>query len=152
MKRKQIITELKKYFGIQELVCSHTFKKWGEKSWNFLDTNYLHCLLIIRRDIIKEKMTCNTATQNQRGLRCNLCTLVREKTLKGDNYLTQHGFGKGGDFNTVGNVITAENMRQKIKENKNLLPCPIRIEKAVNWLHFDVMDICTDDKITEFNG
>ena len=51
MTREEILTAIRPYFDIDELVCNHTFAKWGEKAWQFLDTDYLHCLLVIRRDI-----------------------------------------------------------------------------------------------------
>lgn len=149
MNRQQIITELKTYFKITELVCPHTYSAWGDNSWNFLDTNYLHTLLVLRRDIFKLPMVCNTKTQTQRGTRCNLCQLVKDKTSRNEVYLTQHLFGKGGDFNIAGNVLTAENMRTLIKTHQSLLPVPIRIERHVSWLHFDVMNY-TASKIYEF--
>jgi hypothetical protein len=150
MDRKEVIVEVSKCFKITELVCKHTYDLWKEKSWNFLDTDYLRTILVLRMQIIKVPMTCNTPTQNQRGIRCNLCALVQAKTDKGNVYLTQHGFGKGGDFSTVNNVIPASGMRSLIKANKNLLPCKVRIEKDVNWLHIDVMELVTDEIVTEF--
>ena len=134
MKRDQVIEALKQYFNIKELVCPHTYAKWGEKSWQFLDTMWLWCLLIIRRDILKAPMTCNDKSHTQRGLRCNICELVKSKVV---NYLSSHIFGKAGDFIVKG--MTAEEARQKIKENADLLPCNIRVEDKVNWLHFDVL-------------
>ena len=59
MDREQILKEIKPYFDIDELVCDHTYAKWGEKSWQFLDTDFLHCLLVIRRDILKVPMYAN---------------------------------------------------------------------------------------------
>ena len=56
MTRNEILTEIKQYFDIDELVCNHILKKWGENAWQFLDTDYLHCQLIIRRDILKKPM------------------------------------------------------------------------------------------------
>ena len=35
--------------------------------------------------------------------------------------------------------MTAEEAREKIKTFQHLLPCPIRVEEGVSWLHFDVM-------------
>ena len=132
--RNQIIKELSKFFKVEELVCDHTFSKWGEKSWQFLDTDFLHCMLVIRRDIIKKPLYCNGNQHHQRGLRCNLCQLVKSKNT---NYLSSHILGKAADF--ICPVMKAEEMRTKIKENQHLLPCPIRIEKGVSWLHFDVL-------------
>jgi len=148
MTREEILTEIKKFFNVEELVCGHTFEKWGEKAWNFLDTNYLWCLLIIRRDIIKLPMWCNSKTQKQRGLRCNRCQVVRSKTSV---YLSQHIFGKAGDFTITG--MKPEKAREKIKENADLFPCKIRLEDGVNWLHIDVMDQAgVNDKVYIFKA
>ena len=134
MTRGEIITAIRPYFSVDELVCNHTIEKWGEASWQFLDTDFLHCLLIIRRDIIKKPMWCNSTQKKQRGLRCNRCEMVKSKTSV---YLSSHLFGKAGDFSITG--MTAEEARTKIKQNAHLLPCNIRMEKGVSWLHFDVL-------------
>lgn len=146
--RDQIIRELHNYFQVRELVCEHTFSKWGERSWQFLDTDFLHCLLIIRRDILQQPMACNTATTHQRGLRCNLCELVKEKESL---YLSSHILGKAGDFTVKG--MTAQEARSRIRNNAHLLPCPIRLEGGVNWLHFDVLpQYGLDMKVYEFTA
>ncbi len=137
MTREKIIRELHNYFQASELVCDHTFPKWGERSWQFLDTDFLECLLVIRRDIIQMPMICNTSTAHQRGLRCNLCQLVQEKTGNDRVYHTSHRFGKAGDFTVKG--MTAAEARKRIIENAHLLPCNIRLEGDVNWLQFDVL-------------
>ena len=136
MKRDTILRNIKKFFGIAELVCDHTVKKWGERAWQFLDTDYLHALLIIRRDILKAPMWCNSKASNlhQRGLRCNLCQLVATKKVP---YLSAHILGKAGDFTVEG--MTAEEARSLIKANAHLLPCNIRLEGGVSWLHIDVL-------------
>ena len=138
MEREEILTEIRKYFNVKELVCPHTYEKWGEKSWQFLDTMYLWCLLVIRRDILKAPMTCNNGKDfTQRGLRCNCCQLVASKTRLAMLYLSSHVLGKAGDFTVQG--MTAEQARQKIAENAYLLPCNVRVEDKVTWLHFDVI-------------
>ena len=134
MTRSEILTEVRRYFAISELVCDHTFQRFGEKAWQFLDTDFLHALLIIRRDILQAPMTCNTKTMRQRGLRCNMCELVREKKSV---YLSAHILGKAGDFTVRG--MTAERARRTIKDKAELLPCNIRMEAGVSWLHFDVL-------------
>lgn len=148
MTRTEIITELKEYFSVEDLVCQHAFKRFSEKAWQFLDTEYLHTVLVVRRDIVQEPMICNYSVYRQRGLRCNLCQLVRDKTNAGTIYLSAHVNGAGGDFTSPN--ITAEAMRQLIKKNKHLLPYNIRIEKSVTWLHIDCYD--TGEKVNEFNG
>lgn len=149
MTRAEILTAIKPYFDIQELVCDHTYAKWKEQSWQFLDTDYLHALLVIRRDIIKLPMWCNGSMKKQRGLRCNRCDMVRTKPSV---YLSAHILGKAGDFTITG--MTAEQARQKIKANANLLPCQVRLEKGVSWLHFDVRpdDTRPNVKVVEFSA
>ena len=134
MTRSEILSEIRFYFDIDEMVCPHTLAKWGEQSWQFLDTDFLHCLLVIRRDILKRAMWCNGNGKTERGLRCNRCSIVRGKS---GVYLSAHCLGKAGDFTITG--MTAEQARMKIKENAHLLPCNIRVEEGVSWLHFDVL-------------
>lgn len=148
MTRSEIIRELHKFFQVSELVCGHTFSRWGERSWQFLDTEYLHNLLVIRRDILQLPMTCNHAGAEQRGLRCNRCELVKEQTKP---YLSSHVLGKAGDFTVTG--LTAEEARRRIKENERLLPYPLRLEAGVSWLHFDTLpQYDVNAKIYEFKA
>ena len=153
MTRDEILAAIKKYFDISELVCDHTFNKYGERAWKFLDTDYLHALLIIRRDIIKLPMWCNSKTAHQRGLRCNQCQIV--KTAKGV-YLSAHLLGKAGDFTITG--MTASAAREKIKANASLLPCKVRLEKwdangkEISWVHIDVIDEPQNPKVYEFRA
>ena len=148
MIREEIQKEVKKYFDVNEQVCDHTYAKWGEKSWQFLDTMWLWCLLVIRRDIIKKPMYCNSKTSHQKGLRCNMCQLVKSKNSV---YLTSHLFGKAGDFTSP--YMKAEEMRKLIKENADKLPCNIRIEANVSWLHFDCLpQYGITEKVYEFKA
>lgn len=155
MTRQQIIQRLSKYFDIQELVCKHTYERFGRFSWQFLDTEILHTVLVLREDILKVGMICNDykfgGKHTQRGLRCNICPLCKEKTLKNQIYLTAHANGAGMDFVFgVKSGMTAAKARQLIKANKHLLPFNVRIEKDVTWLHIDCYD--TGEKVNEFNG
>lgn len=146
MTRDEIITQLRKYFQISELVCDHVFSAWGQRAWQFLDTTYLHNLLVIRRDILQVPMTCNHAGSNQRGLRCNRCQLVREKAKP---YLSSHVLGRAGDFTVQG--MTAQEARSRIRNNAHLLPYPLRMEGGVSWLHIDTLpQYGITDKIYEF--
>lgn len=147
MERQEIIERLSKYFQVKELVCPHIYKKFGEKSWQFLQTNYLHALLILRTDILNAPMTCNTSTMTQRGMRCNMCELVKSKK---DAYISSHILGKAGDFDVKG--MSAEQARQKILANAKKLPCKCRIEADVNWLHFDTMYHDKTEKVYVFKG
>lgn len=149
MTRQEILTAIRPYFGVDELVCEHTYQKWGENSWQFLDSQFLHALLVIRRDILRKPMWCNSKTKHQRGLRCNRCEMVRGKSSV---YLSAHCLGKAGDFDVTG--MTAEQARLEIKRNAHLLPCPVRLEKGVSWLHIDVRpdDSKPGQKVIEFSA
>lgn len=134
MTRDDIIKALHKYFQVRELVCEHTFSKWGERSWQFLSTDYLHNLLVIRRDILQAPMICNHDEANQRGLRCNMCELVQEKN---GAYLSSHVLGRAGDFTIKG--FSAQEARSRIRNMAHLLPYPLRMEGGVSWLHIDTL-------------
>lgn len=148
MTRDQIIRELREFFQIRELVCEHTHSKWGERAWQFLDTAFLHNLLVIRRDILQAPMVCNHGSQLQRGLRCNRCGLVAQKDAV---YLSSHVLGKAGDFTVQG--MTAQEARSRIRNSANLLPYPLRMEGGVTWLHIDVLpQFGINEKIYEFTA
>lgn len=151
MTRDEIIREVGKFFDVEELVCDHIFAKWGEKAWQFLDTGYLEALLVIRRDIIRLPMYCNGRNAHQRGMRCNLCQLVKEKKVP---YVSSHLLGKAGDFSVpaLGRDAAAK-ARALIRENASLLPCPIRVEGGVSWLHFDTLpQTGVNRKVYEFRA
>lgn len=143
--RRMLIEELKRYFNIKELVCPHVYEKFGERAWIFLDAMALRLLLVLRRNILKVPLVCNTKTLTQRGLRCNRCEIVRDKTSP---YLSAHVTGKGFDLSSP--AMPAEEMRLKIAENVDLLPCKVRIEQDVTWLHIDVYDEMQTSKIKYF--
>ena len=75
----------------------------------------------------------------QRGLRCNICQLVKSKTDIGRIYMSAHNFGKAIEATVRG--MTAEEARKLIIKNQVLLPYPIRLEDNVSWLHLDVYDM-----------
>lgn len=148
MTRDEIINQLREFFQIRELVCDHVFSAWGQRAWQFLDTTYLHNLLIIRRDILKAPMICNHASANQRGLRCNRCPMAQEKTTP---YLSSHVLGQAGDFTVQG--MTAQEARSLIRNNANLLPYPLRMEGGVSWLHIDTLpQYGITSKVYEFSA
>jgi hypothetical protein len=148
MTRDEIIKALHKYFQVRELVCEHTFSKWGERSWQFLSTDYLHNLLVIRRDILQAPMVCNHDEANQRGLRCNMCELVQEKN---GAYLSSHVLGRAGDFTIKG--FTAQEARSRIRNMAHLLPYPLRMEGGVSWLHIDTLpQFGITSKVYEFTA
>ena len=146
MNREQIIREMHRFFQVRELVCGHTFSNWGERSWQFLSTDYLHNLLVIRRDILQMPMVCNHDGAEQRGLRCNMCKMVKEKKAA---YLSSHILGRAGEFSVQG--LTAQEARSRIRAMQNLLPYPMRMEGGVSWLHIDTLpQFGIEAKVYEF--
>lgn len=146
MPRNETIAQLRAFFDVSELVCPHTFARFGEKAWQFFDIATLNTLLVLRTEILRVPMTINAGDSTQRGLRCNLCSIVKGQKKQ---YLSAHVMGKG--FDVVSSQMTAQEMRDKIFENAEKLPVPIRIEDGVSWLHFDTFDPSNGkNKITFF--
>lgn len=138
MTRQEIITEVKKYFKLNELVCPHVYDLFGQTAWQFLSTQLLHTILVLRTEIFKLPMIVNNGSFTQRGLRCNMCDLVKSKTDKGKVYMSAHCLGEAIDFDVQG--VRAIDARNLITENKDKLPYNIRVERDVNWVHVDMYD------------
>ena len=154
MTRKELIKNLVKYFKIEELVCPHTMKAFGEGSWRFLDKNLLIFLLWFR-ETIDRPITINNyhigGSLSQRGNRCILCDLVKSKVLKNRIYLSEHLLGSAFDCNVKG--MSSKDVENWLEEHKNELPVPIRLERNTNgWSHIGFR--VTDDTvpIEYFNG
>lgn len=145
--------DISSYFDIRELVCPHTHRKFGESSWRFLDDRLLDTLLFIREALGKPIAVNNWhvgGNFQQRGLRCNVCSLVSRNTRIEKVYLSAHVQGKGIDFDVSG--MSADEVRQWIDDNQSLLPYPIRLERDVNWVHLDMRNDGSKAKVTYFNG
>lgn len=128
---------ISRYFDIKELVCPHVYDKFGLYAWQFFDPRLLDVTLVIREAVNRRIFVNNWylgGQFSQRGFRCNICPLVKEKTALEKLYVTPHqGFAL--DFDIEG--MTAEESRKWIKDNQILLPHPIRLEDDVNWVHLD---------------
>lgn len=144
--------KFKKAFKLSELVCPHVLKKYSAAQvWSFFDPRALEVLYIIRFKILNVPLIINTSDgkYTQRGLRCNVCDLVKSQTNKNNPYLSAHIRGNGFDFIPSG--MSAEEARKKIIANKSLLPYPIRLEKDVSWVHFD-LSVFSGEQIQTFKG
>ena len=96
-------------------------------------------------------MVINYTGHYQRGLRCNCCQLVKDKTNKNSIYLSAHCLGKAVDVSMK--AITGAQARTLVKKYQDKLPYPVRIEKDVTWLHIDVRDTHNSTKkVIEVNG
>lgn len=153
MTRNELIDSLKNHFNIKELVCPHCYDKFNDKSWQFLSTEILSVLYTLRYEIFKCPIVINTwamkGTLSQRGLRCNRCSLVKDKKTV---YLSAHQLGKALDFNVEG--YTTEEIYQKIKDNMNKFEYPIRIEvNTTTWNHIDCYQpVDSEADLIEFKG
>ena len=146
---------IKDYFRIEEFVCPDVYNRFGEAAWDFLDRDMLEVALFIRVGTGLPMYINNWVwggDKSQRGLRCNVCPLVKEKTYLEKPYMSAHRFGKGWDFNIKG--MTSEEVRTWIKENEIYLPHKIRLElDTPTWTHVDTMQYgMSANKITYFKG
>jgi len=157
MNDSEIIEGIKDYFDIRELVDKETFKAHGQKAWQFIDIRLLHTILIIR-DELDLPITANDwlwgGRFSQRGLRTNICNIVKNKTDKNKLYLSAHCLGKALDFDVKG--MEAYEVRNWILENEYLFPYKIRLENlkdgtSINWVHLDVYYLDKNPKIYMFN-
>lgn len=137
MDRNELISKLSKYFKVQELVCPHCYNKFGESSWQFLSTELLSILYTLRIEIFKAPITVNTYKAggqfSQRGLRCNICQLVKSKS---SIYLSAHCLGKAIDFNVKD--LDSKTVNDTVKKNADKFEYPIRLESNTDgWTHID---------------
>lgn len=118
-------------------MSKQVYEKYGEdRCWQFFDENHLRTMDDIR-DHFGVPITVNNWTSGgrfqQRGLRCNLDELVKDKTDNGDIYLSDHCLAKAFDFDVRG--YSAEMARQSILDNQDKFPYISVIEGDVNWIH-----------------
>lgn len=135
---------------VKELVCPHIWAKYGDKAIRFIDPDIIACLNVIRNKILKQPITINNGVWKQRGMRCNLCDLVKNKKTV---YLTSHLFGKAIDFSC--SRYTVRQVHDLIKKNADLLPCKIRLESPIDaptWVHFDIMTYGQKEKVYVFRA
>ena len=157
MRDSQILHDIKEYFNITEFVDKETFEKFGDRAWMFMDIRLLETILFIRRKLDR-KITINTwlwgGKFSQRGLRTNICSMVKKKTNLNRLYLSAHVLGKGIDFDVEG--MTADEVRSRLVQKAQELPHPIRLERkfvstgqSISWVHLDVY--ITDKKVYLFD-
>lgn len=140
-------------FRAHELVCPHVYRKYGERSLTFADLRLIKWLSWFR-EAIDRPVIVNTygdgGTMTQRGYRCNLCSLVKDKTLADEMYLSAHTRFQAVDFNVPD--MNDEEIRQWIVRHKDKMPVNIRIEaNSVGWVHVDVAND-SYNKIINFMG
>lgn len=136
------------HFELHELICPHVLNRDGELGWR-----YFRPVMIDFIDWLRDKLGRPVYVNNygwggqksQRGLRCNMCSLVKnKKTL----YMSAHVLGCGIDFNVKG--MTPDEVRGWIAKNipaffalhpEYTRKCRIeRAEDAPSWVHIDFFE------------
>ena len=161
---------IQEYFDLEELICPHVSANYGKMAWKFIDNRLLETIYLIRKYIGKPMCVNNWSYGGeftQRGLRCNICDIVKSKTRSDKVYMSAHNQGEAVDFSVKG--MTANEVRLWIVENQILLPYPVRLEvgfdpkgkneaqirqaigkDTMNWVHLDLRG--EGQKITYFKG
>lgn len=140
-----------KHFKIYELVCPDVYNRDGERAWRYFRPVLIHFVDWIREELDKPVYINNWywgGGKSQRGLRCNLCAIVKNKTSKNTLYVSGHVVGAAIDFNVKG--MTSDEVRTWVIENidrfYNAFPMYIRkcrIEDkrfAPTWCHIDFFE------------
>ena len=130
-------------FSIEELVCPHVYNRHGQTAWDWMDPRLKTFLAWFRAGIGREIYVNNWDSGgklSQRGLRCNICSLVKDKTLKGLGYNSSHIRFQALDFNVKG--MEDKDVVKWLIAHQSDFPVPIRLEYGtVGWIHIDV---CTN--------
>ena len=153
MDRNEIIDKLKPYFEVSELVCLHCYSMFGESSWQFISTELLSTLYILRTKIFNKPITINTLKAggqfSQRGFRCNMCELVKSK---GSIYLSTHCLGKAIDFNVKD--LDSNKVNNIVRQSAELVEYPIRLGANTDgWSHIACyVPRRSSKKLLQFNG
>lgn len=133
-------------FTIAELVCDHLYEEYGEEAWRYLRDEAIDWIDWFREKVGKP-VYVNTykfhdGGSTQRGVRCNLCAIVKQKTSDNKVYVSPHMQGIAFDLHVQG-MTTAE-VHAILEAYKDDLPVPIRIEKGVPHVHIDTRNSGTD--------
>lgn len=152
MTREELLKKVQKNFQLKELVCPHVLNAFGNNAWQFISTELLSVIYTLRNIIIKKPMIINSYQNNltQRGLRCNICQLCKDKTDLNKIYISAHSLGKAIDFHVNG--MSAEEVRNLIRSNIDKFEYSVRLERDVNWVHIDTYTVDGVTKLIEFNG
>jgi len=129
---------MEEYFDIKEVVCPHVYDRFGESAWRLFDPRIKEVMTWLRKKI-NRRIIINSSSLGltQRGFRCNLCSLVKDKTYMGKLYVSPHMLAAGFDFDVAG--MNAEEVRQWLEQNKEEIPFPVRLEQDISWVHLDVL-------------
>lgn len=139
-----------KYFTTKELVDEEVYSILGENAIKLINDKLIETI-DKSREILGVPLICNNwhwgGSRDQCGYRSCKCKIGADKSF--------HKEGMAVDL--ISTTMTAKEMRDKLEENKHLLPHPIRIEKwddngEIDWLHIDVSENTYGRKIYFFKA
>ena len=129
--------KFRQYFKPHELVSLLHYTEFDDKDeiYSLFDDKLKAVMVYLRETINKPFIVNNWKNQGQfqyRGYRDRTCSIGAPKSM--------HRVGKAIDFDIIG--WDAELSRKRIIELCiKGLPCQIRMEKGVNWVHIDVKPV-----------
>lgn len=119
-----------KHFNLKELVSREVYDQYGKEAWKLFDQRAIDTIDFIR-DELDLPITVNNwswgGDYQLRGYRPERCHIGAANSA--------HKQGMAFDFDVKG--MTADDVRQWLKDNESKLPYPIRCEAGVNWVHID---------------
>ena len=124
-----------KYFKAHEFIPPSIYKKWGERSFMFMDERVLNLADAIRKEL--GPLTVN----NYYWGKDRKWSGLRNPDSPYYSQTSQHTFGRAADG--ILRDISTDDARAAIKSgaiNNTLeeLGCGLTLEDGVSWLHFDV--------------
>lgn len=133
-----------KYFTVEELVSKEVYELLGDEAIKLFDPKALEVLEDVR-EILDVPLICNNwrsgGSRDDCGYRDLKCSVGASKSA--------HKTGQA--FDLVSNVLSANEMRNRIQLCAHMLRHNIRMEDGVNWLHIDVKNT-TSQKIITFKA
>ncbi len=158
---KKIYDNFLKHFCIEEIVSPQLFDRFKHKGDYFFLSRFdirLLSTMIFIRETLDASVTINTwkwgGRFSQRGFRDTSTAMVQNKSNKDIPWFSAHVVSMGLDFDVKD--MTANEVRQWLKDNAECLPHPIRLERKLNgkyisWVHLDTCDDPRNPKVYEFD-
>ena len=120
-------------FRVQEFVPQSLFLSYGENAIRYMDVRMLAVQARLR-EYIDSPMTINNWHRGGDRQWCGIRTFSSPYFRVG----SAHSWGMGTD--SIGDW-DAEQVREDIILGRVQLPCPVRLEAGITWLHVDVMNV-----------
>lgn len=130
-----------KYFKVEELVCPHVYKKYGDKSLEFFSEDLLKDLDIIR-EVLRVPIIINNwhikGQYKESGNRCPFCSIVAKKIANKELDMSMHNLYQAFDLKPKG--LEIKKAVKMIVNNVQRFKTIKRIENpefTPTWIHID---------------